>query len=598
MAAPAVADDAGWTLGALADLPAPRAVTGLGVLSEATAAPTSRRWLVLTPPPAFTAAAAAADRHPWDLAHEILAGTGSGAAAGLAALGGPDSPIVAVAVEPEVYFENRRLSAARDKADDRECSDRCTTSTTGSELTLCCGPSKHWPAPDRFAWHLEGAYSGLSAARSAAADAFSDPARRVRIAHLDTGYDDGHVTTPPHLSVTDSVDFTAGDEPRPGGVDPLTGGVGKNPGHGTGTLGILAGARVQAAHGGGAFDDFLGGAPLADVREFRISASVVHLTPVEMATAILEAVEQEVDVVSISMGGLPSGFLRDAVNHAYDSGTAIFAASGDFIQPPLLPLRSPRSVVYPARFGRAVAVCGVTADHETYAKAARRFSWLRGRVSSWSLRGSYGPRSAMETALAAYAPNVTWARHGGGENSNLLDLDGAGTSSSTPQAAAAAALWLQHRRPELDDVWRTWRKTEAVYRALFDSAEKRVPNRGYSRKYFGQGILRADAALGLPVATDLERRKPSTVGLGWLELIGSIGPFAEEPGRGALHNEMLRTEIAQLVHRSVKLQRILGDQGVEEAPLDESRRRRFLRALLDDSAASGTLRQALETVLN
>lgn len=55
-----------------------------------------------------------------------------------------------------------------------------------------------------------------------------------------------------------------------------------------------------------------------------------------------------------------------------------------------------------------------------------------------------------------------------------MDFDGQGTSASTPQVAAAAALWLQFYREDetLKKAWRTWRKAEAAYQALLTSAKK------------------------------------------------------------------------------------------------------------------------------
>ena len=46
----------------------------------------------------------------------------------------------------------------------------------------------------------------------------------------------------------------------------------------------------------------------------------------------------------------------------------------------------------------------------------------------------------MDTALAAYTPNMPWAEI---NCPTIVDMDGAGTSAATPQVAAAAALWLQ-----------------------------------------------------------------------------------------------------------------------------------------------------------
>ena len=56
-------------------------------------------------------------------------------------------------------------------------------------------------------------------------------------------------------------------------------------------------------------------------------------------------------------------------------------------------------------------------------------------------------REQDATAIAAYTPNVPWAKFG---CPDTVDLDGGGTSAATPQVAAAAALWMQKNKAALD----------------------------------------------------------------------------------------------------------------------------------------------------
>ena len=51
------------------------------------------------------------------------------------------------------------------------------------------------------------------------------------------------------------------------------------------------------------------------------------------------------------------------------------------------------------------------------------------------MEGNVGPASKMATAMAAYTPNIPWLRLG---CRDVVDMDGSGTSSATPQIAAAA----------------------------------------------------------------------------------------------------------------------------------------------------------------
>lgn len=569
----------------------------------------SRTWLSVRPPGAFRVAAAAEGvTHPWELAHRLIGGGSSAAERGpLAVLAEGSGGLRLVALEPDVA----RPDPDRVRAEERRRQDRkrCRSTTAGREATICSEPSRHWPAPADPFWHLGDDYSQLGAARRRVAAALGgdegSSRPRVRIVHLDTGYDDDHVALPDGLLREASLDFAAGGAtPQAGAADPSDGCFGCNPGHGTGTLSILAGSTMTLRDASGAvvFDDALGGAPLAEVRAYRISPSVVHLTTGRMVRGFARAVEDGADVLSMSMGGLPSLALGDAVDLAYERGVAMFTAAGDFLQPPLLPVRSPTSVVYPARFARVVAVTGATADRRTYAKAPSAFSWMRGGVASWSLRGSYGPPSAMTHALAAYTPNVPWAVLTDAVPSNLLDLDGAGTSASTPQAAAAAALWLEANRPALDGEWSGWRKSEAVYRALLDRADRDAEadpdRRRYVARYFGAGTLRAADALAPPApgSPPLALRERSTIGLDWLELVTSVGPFAAEGAATArLRAQLVRTEAAQLVAGSARLQALLGEHDLE-SPLPPRLRRRFLAALAKEPGASPTLRAALASI--
>jgi len=557
-----------------------------------------RTWLLVRPPAAFAAAAAGDGiTNPWDLAHRLLGGAaGPGP---LAALAAGDAGPRLLALEPDVARPDPDLErAAERRKQDRKT---CRSTSVGREATICLEPSPHWPAPDDPAWHLSDAYSQLASARREVEAALAPGAPRVRVVHLDTGYDGDHVALPPHLERAASLDFTAGDPPRPPGEDPAADCFGCNPGHGTGTLSILAGGEMTltGVDGRALAPAPLGGAPFAEVREFRVSPSVIHLTTGRMVRAFDLARREQADVLSMSMGGLPSEALADAVDAAYDAGVAMFTAAGDFLQPPLLPVRSPKSIVYPARFRRVIAVTGATADRKTYARAASAFSWLRGKVGSWALRGSYGPLSAMDHALAGYTPNVPWAVLSRVPPSNLVDLDGAGTSASTPQVAAAAALWLERHRAGFGDAdWRSWKKTEAVYRALLAAADAGPAGdaraRRYYRTYFGAGLLRArDALARAPGLATLEPRPPSALGLDWLELVTSVGPFAGEGDASrSLRAGMLRTEAAQLVASSVELQQLLGERELDQAPPPELRRR-FLAALAREPGASEALRAAL-----
>jgi hypothetical protein len=170
------------------------------------------------------------------------------------------------------------------------------------------------------------------------------------------------------------------------------------------------------------------------------------------------------------------------------------------------------------------------------------------------MQGNFGPPSAMKTALAAYTPNLPWAARN--PDGSFWALSGGGTSSATPQIAAAAALWVQRFRKELDAAGfsGTWKQAEAVRYGLFNSANKNLPD---YEKFYGNGALRAADALDpkwFPKDSDLKMSEPADLFLPFLELFfgGQRGAPAD-----ALREEMYATELLQLAHTNPDLQKLL-----------------------------------------
>jgi hypothetical protein len=561
--------------------------------------------MVVTPP--RDAAARIEREKPWDVAHQALDGQGPASVTRLL----PDlrtragTAIVPLAIEPDLFYPDQREPRS---CTERRQSDQYSSHTSGRSLTVCDTPSIHWPSGPEFGWHLSDRYSELKSAREyvAAKHPPRTPSDRVRIAIIDTGYNEDHVTNPVGLDKNAARDFTDDPlNPAVGARDPLHKGPLNVPGHGASCLAVLAGARIQHEESG--FDDYVGGAPNAEILFLRISDSPVHFLPSTMAMAIRYAVANGSDVISLSHGGVPSMMLADAVNEAYEKGTAIFAAAGDFFVTPILGLSTPRNTVYPAAFSRVASVCGVTAQGRTYSKAPNWMSLLTfRRWGDWMLRGSYGPKRVMNEAIAAYTPNITWARSMEDGSSNLIDLDGSGTSAATPQVAAAAALWLQAHRsdPALAGKWRSWEKAESVYLALFDSAEKKTPEGSDTFTYFGNGLLKARRALEMGVPRNLQQRPPARVGMGWLTLLASVTPAIRSTSgtragerEPSMHADMVETEIAQLIHGSVQIQTLLDTPGMDmfgaKTPPPEAIRA-FLQALRQEKRCSKYLRGVLE----
>ena len=446
---------------------------------------------------------------------------------------------------------------------------------TGTLCTEPKPPNPAFPTPSQFdwRWYQDDAHSGLGTAREEAAK-FSDA---VTIAHLDTGYRQGHVVLPRHLDTTRQRSFVDDNHPANDASDPGTQGFGDNPGHGTGTLSILAGSLFDGTPFHASKGD-VGGAPFATVIPVRVANSVVLFTNSSIAQGIAWAIENNVDVLSMSMGGVPSQIWADMVNTAYDRGVAMVTAAGNNFGPG--GVRVPKFIVYPARFGRVLAACGVMANGTPYAD----FPDPR------QMAGSYGPSSKMDTALAAYTPNTPWAEYA---CTSLIRFDGCGTSSATPQIAAAAACWLQKNRAAMlrFNGADRWMRVEAVRQALYAGADPK------DRTYFGRGTLRAQLSMQQAPMADAELRKhfqkEDSVS------VPVLGPILKTIfGAAAPANEqMLHIEAAQILARSGELQNILASAGVDpDRPADdvpEGVRRQLLEGLAGHGSASNALRTTL-----
>jgi len=416
-------------------------------------------------------------------------------------------------------------------------------------------PNPNWPSRTEFAWHLSDEFSQLASARALVG---APAGNRIRVGILDTGFDPTHSTLPLQLLLKLQRDFFDHDLDA---ADPGVNGFGDNPGHGTATLALLAGRRVRP-QGVPTFDDFLGGAPHAEVVPIRIANSVVHFFSSSMAEGIEYAVTSGCRVISISMGGLPTRRWAHAVNAAYEAGVAIFAAAGNNVRDGF----PTREIVWPARFNRVVAVCGATADKSPYFKSGLD-----------DMQGNFGPADKMQTAVAAYTPNTPWAEMG---CRDVVSLRGAGTSSTTPQVAAAAALWFQHQ-PSPVSV-EPWQRVEAVRHALFTSADKTPPD---SFKFFGQGLLRAGDALDVPFDASQPKAQKDNV---WFPLLNVLTGFDQLP---AARRRMLEVEAAQLAVSSPKITEVLPDLDEPPEQLSLADRQKIVEALWMHRSASNTFRE-------
>ena len=479
----------------------------------------------------------------WDVAHAILdnpKGTGLDSAEGVNYVEPDfDQSFIYKSREPENALESLRSAET--------CSPRLGDSD--------------WPN-DAFGWHLGNNYSQLRQAREFAG--IPESGQRIRVAIIDTGYDPGHASLPSHVSLDLARNFSGrgadNDASDPGSAWPSA-----NPGHGTATMALLAGGHVRS--GDGSFDEELGGAPHVEVIPIRIADSVIVIKNSAMAKAIRYAADHGCQIVSISMGGIPTREWAEAVNYAYDRGVTIFAAAGNRIGG-----SPPATLVYPARFRRVVGVCGFTADKKPYYLDGWHFK----------MHGSFGPESVMGEAMAAYTPNIPWAAMGCGE---LVNPDGAGTSSATPQCAAAAALWLQTHPHQPTHKWMT---VEAIRKALFSTTDT-SPEAG--RYYFGNGLLQARAALDVAYAeSGLTQRPRDSTSFPWLRILGALEAAEEAVGADA----MLETEALQHYMGSLRLQDLVDRADPQLEELTPRPQKKLLSTMSELPAISSKLRTRLK----
>lgn len=491
------------------------------------------QWFLLTPPQG------ALEDNAWDLCHALITD-------GLGVAGVP-SPTFA---EPD--FQQQWITG--------EFSDQALAMAKG-----CEHPD---PQDSRFPrdldplWFQNTDHAQFTEARKVVGAPAPDT--RVRIAHLDTGYDPRHSALPPHLNKKLQRNFVDADRPNDATDD--TDGLLNSLGHGTGTIGILAG---QIPNG-----DAIGGAPMLEVVPIRVANRVVLFANSAIAQAfdyvheLCRTPATRVDVVTMSMGGIASQAWAEAVNALYETGVFIVTAAGNNFGN--LPTHH---IVYPARFRRVVAACGVMADHAAYAD-----------LGIERMAGNYGPAEKMRTAISAFTPNCPWARLGCQE---IVDHDGAGTSAATPQVAAAAALWMQRNRAALDKYPEPWMRVEAVRSALFSSALLRA-NQGSD--HFGRGELRARDALDrkpLAAAELVKLKQPDDdASFPVFKILSGLGAQAQAT---PVQQRMIELEALQL-SQSAEVEQVLQD--VDWNQLTPQQVQKIVDVLVAQPGASRRLRNA------
>ncbi|HRI59920.1 MAG TPA: S8/S53 family peptidase, partial [Saprospiraceae bacterium] len=371
-------------------------------------------------------------------------------------------------------------------------------------------------------WHLDDDHSQLASARDFVWDKLrsGEVTENVRIGHLDTGWYPTHPGFASNPNIRRDLTRTFVDKEKginQAAIDLQYKG-GEQQGHGSGTLGVLACWSLDPQYTGGTPMGYLGAIPFAEVVPIRIADSVLIFDTENFCEGLEYAMEIGCEVVSMSMGGKPSRRMAKTINRAYEKGITIVTAAGNNMAKGLAGI-GPKIVVWPARYQRVLAACGACHNHIPYDFAAQDKYATKIKMSDYRyMQGNWGPKEAMHKALAAYSPNITWVIR---DEREAVRKRGGGTSAVTPQIAAAAAMWITLHKAELKKrgYAGTWKQVEAVRRALFQTADQSFVE---SKKYYGNGILRAKQALeyGVPdISDDMKAEKADSTLFGLNEAL-------------------------------------------------------------------------------
>jgi len=450
-------------------------------------------------------------------------------------------------------------------------------------------------------WHLGEEYSQLGAARDQLWRAVRDSKleNSVRIAHIDTGWWPGHpaLRDNPNIQRRLARSFIQGEEYENADaidrdiINPL-----EQQMHGIGTIGLISGWALDKAF---TFDQdigYIGAAPFLEVIPIRVTESVIILNPDSIAAAIDYAIKMDCQVITMSLGGKPNRTLAKAINRAYEAGVTFVSAAGNSIIKGGAAL-GPRTLIYPARYRRVLAACGVAQNHYPYDFKAQQLDndLATKSMDTDYMQGNWGPAPYMQHAVAAYTPNVPWLSI---DSIHPVKKNGGGTSSATPQVAAAAALWLLKYQKELKEMGYTgtWRQVEAVRQALYQSA-KPGPFEGWER-YYGQGILQAHSALDIPVPEAEQLQQAPKARSSWAGLLETATLFFNRR-RSKTFNDQQEGNLLRSLE--LEMQSLLAETDEGQALLDqmadgasEKTRQEVANYLRERSDSSTELRGYLE----
>jgi thermitase len=324
---------------------------------------------------------------------------------------------------------------------------------TLSGMERLCGRGPDLPEARNREWSLETA--GVIQAWNDHFPGRTDPGAGVTVGHPDTGYR-RHPQILGNLLIEQGFDLFRNDRDPLDELDRTF--PWQNPGHGTQTASVIVSPRGPAT---GVF----GAAPGARIIPFRVSDTVVVLDTLNLARAIEMAADAGAHVISISMGGLGSERLHNAVVHATNRGVIVLAAAGNCVG----------FVVAPALYEEVVAVAACDAARDIW----------RG-----SSRGG---------AVDITAPgDRVWNAHANADDTVAATGQGSGTSYAVATVAGVAALWLaRHGRDTIIQACGGEDRIAPTFRQLLRTTAVPVPH--WAPGQFGGGLVDAAALLAAPL---------------------------------------------------------------------------------------------------
>jgi serine protease len=209
----------------------------------------------------------------------------------------------------------------------------------------------------------------------------------------------------------------------------------------------------------------------------RAIRSVIRISQVKVAEAINFAVDNGAQVITMSLGGLPSVSLGRALRRAVEADVIVLAAAGNCCG----------FVVWPARYDICIAVAGTN-------------------VSDLPWKGSC---RGADVDISAPGENVFRAKVHPGQSAKGTEIgQGQRTSFSVALTAGVAALWLAHHgRANLIGAARARGETlQAMFVRLLRATARRPVT--WDRANMGAGIV--DARALLEADFDLGRDREST----------------------------------------------------------------------------------------